>query len=442
MVGYTEAGIALLLSGVLILYVRRLETGNPFQKRLLIFSVVLLIAAVLSNLLIGTVLLRGSPEDVLVYSKKLQALFDHFLGLSIGAFVMATVTPSLMSHSDLWRHIAERRPPAYIAYNAIFVLGIVAVIIAPAHVEILPGDGGFTFSFPAWFLAALFVVAANFIFFVTYKLLAYMRRVRSTPHVAQQTSLMLLGLNGYTISELVFEIILPSAGFDLRGIGFVVEIMLIALVAFALRERGILQQLIVPRPEAYRETEKKFHLETGTGYLVVEEKPTHAFEVFTDLVTHGFEGLCITRRAPARVAGEFGLERTPILWLSRVVNQKNCLRPSPAENVALAIEHFVAAGEQGVVLLDGLEYLIAHNDFNSILTLIHDISESIALHDSIFIVPLDPMTVEEQQFALVKRELVLIEAPQLEALADAENGSFVSLPSRDEKSDAGVEMES
>ncbi len=49
---------------------------------------------------------------------------------------------------------------------------------------------------------------------------------------------------------------------------------------------------------------------------------------------------------------------------------------------------------------------------------------------------------EEQQFALVKRELVLIEAPQLEALADAENGSFVSLPSRDEKSDAGVEMES
>jgi len=70
------------------------------------------------------------------------------------------------------------------------------------------------------------------------------------------------------------------------------------------------------------------------------------------------------------VTQEYGLEKTPILWLSRVANQKNCVRPSPPENVAMAVEHFISVGQDSVVLLDGFEYLVAHNDFPSILALV------------------------------------------------------------------------
>jgi hypothetical protein len=436
MVGYTEAGIALLLSGLLILYVRRLRTRSRFQKRVLIFAMALLVAAVLSNLIISSVVMAPNPETLLVYSKKLQALFDHLLGLSIGVFVMAVVTPGITSGKDLWRHLRETLPVSYVIFNGIFVAGIVGVLIAPVSAQVLP-SGGFTFTFPPWFLLMLFLVSANFIFFVTYKLTAYLRDVGSTQPLAQQTYIMLIGLNGYTVGELVFEIILPSMQVDVRGLGFVVEVFLIGLVAFALRERGFLQSFLVPKPEAYRETEKKFHLAPGSSYLVVEEKPDHAFDIFTDMVTHGAEGLCVTRRAPRKVALEHGLERTPILWLSRVVNQENCLRPSPPENVALAIEHFVTAGEQAVVLLDGLEYLIAHNDFGSILTLLHDINESIALHDSILILPLDPKTVGEQQFALIKRELETIQPPAVRDTTEMEEELFLSIQQKPKEAETG-----
>ena len=108
---------------------------------------------------------------------------------------------------------------------------------------------------------------------------------------------------------------------------------------------------------------------------------------------------------------DYGLERTPILWLCRVANQKNCLRPSPPENVAMAVEHFVGLSENSVVLMDGLEYLVAHNDFPSILALLHDLNENISMKNSIMLVPLDPMTLSPKEFAIIQRDLQVIEPP-------------------------------
>src|SRR2546421_204859 len=133
-----------------------------------------------------------------------------------------------------------------------------------------------------------------------------------------------------------------------------------------------------------------------------------AFETFKDLVTHGAQGLCITRRAPKAVMAEYGLERTPVLWLSRVAAEKNVIRPSPPENVAMAIEHFIAASERPAVLLDGFEYLVSHNDFGSVLALLHDLNESVAIHESILLVPFDPSAFNEREIALIRREVRLI----------------------------------
>jgi archaellum biogenesis ATPase FlaH len=102
---------------------------------------------------------------------------------------------------------------------------------------------------------------------------------------------------------------------------------------------------------------------------------------------------------------DYGLERTPILWLSRTASEKNSIRPSPPENVAMAIEHFVDVGDRSVVLLDGFEYLVSHNDFNSVLALLHDLNEKVAVKDAILLVPLDPATFNERELALIRRDV-------------------------------------
>jgi len=121
-------------------------------------------------------------------------------------------------------------------------------------------------------------------------------------------------------------------------------------------------------------------------------------------VTHGAQGLCITRRPPKIIATKDGLERTPILWLSRTATEKNSVSPSPPEKVARAVEQFVSFGSNPVILLDGVEYLIAHNDFASVLALLHDMNELVGLHDAILLLPMDPAAFQEREFALIRRE--------------------------------------
>jgi archaellum biogenesis ATPase FlaH len=78
----------------------------------------------------------------------------------------------------------------------------------------------------------------------------------------------------------------------------------------------------------------------------------------------------------------------------------------------MAVEHFISVGENPVVLLDGFEYLVSHNDFQSVLALLHDLNENVSIRESILLVPLDPKALSEREFALIKRELQVIEAPK------------------------------
>src|SRR5205823_2774700 len=175
----------------------------------------------------------------------------------------------------------------------------------------------------------------------------------------------------------IVTILLPANGISwLRPPGFILEMALVGLIAFGVRGESYLQELIIPEAEAHLLTKPTYTLDRGITYVVLERDAGQAFEIFKDLVTHGAQGLCITRRAPKAVMAEYSLERTPVLWLSRVATEKNAIRPSPPENVAMAIEHFIEASERPVVLMDGFEYLVSHNDFGSVLALMHDLNES------------------------------------------------------------------
>src|SRR5438093_448452 len=215
--------------------------------------------------------------------------------------------------------------------------------------------------------------------------------------------LVIFGISGFAVGELLFEILLPNFGIDLRAPGFILEMALVGLIAFGVREKSFLQTLIVPEAEAHLLTKPTYELDRGYTYAVLERDAGQAFEIFKDYVTHGTQGLCITRRAPKAVMTEYGLERTPILWLSRVSTEKNAVGPSPPEKVAMAVEHFIEVSENSIVLLDGFEYLVSHNDFGSVLALLHDLNESVVMRDSILLVPFDPTAFNEREIALVRR---------------------------------------
>jgi hypothetical protein len=318
-------------------------------------------------------------------------------------------------------------PNAYIYYLVIMVAAIISTVVAPVE-AIHEGGGIFTFVFPLWFIAMLLLASLATLIFIPYRLISYLVKAKVPRSVRHNTYLIAVGIVSYTLSELMFEVLLPSQAIDLRGVGFMFGILMLGLVAYAVRGPKYLQELLVPVTEADLGTEQRFELQDGLCYIVVDKSPSLSFDVFRDLVTHGYQGLCITRLPPARVREEVGLEKTPVLWLSRISTEKDTIRPWPLEGISIAVEHFISSGEKTVVLLDGLEYIIAHNDFQSSLTLLHDLNERMAMENSILILPLDPDALDEREFALIRRDLVELSRPTAKeagADADAEDGGFI-----------------
>lgn len=411
------AATALFLSVLIASAVGRQATRKSFQKRAFLFSVLLLISAIVLNILL-TIFLNPSPSSdlnaaaaALIFSKKVQGTFDLLFAITIGAFVLATAKPEIESWRAFVAHLREQFPNPFLFYVFVHVLAIAVVWISQPNVPSPPFPTVTKIEFPLTLLFTLGLAWITIMVYVPFMLLSYTRKIHARPSVGRDVYLIIFGVCGYAVAEFVVEIFLPSYAIDGRAPGFILEMALVGLVAYAVRERGFLEDLLVPQAEAELTTAPAYDIERGLTYLVIEESPNHAFEIFRDFVTHGAQGLCITRKSPKIVTQDYGLEKTPILWLSRVATQKNSIRPSPPENMALAIEHFIGVGKESVVLIDGIEYLIAHNDFPSVLALLHDLNENVSLSDSILLIPVDPRALNEKEFALLRREVEIIEPP-------------------------------
>jgi len=406
-----SAASALFLSVLVIIAIWRQKTHKVFQKHVLLFAIVLLTCAIVSNVLITIYVTQPGQSDPdalkqgIILSKRVQATFDYLFSITIGAWIVLATTPSITTRKDFAKYMSDEFPNSYIFYVFIMAMALASIAItSPTVTSTQPT----TLSFEPYFLFVNGFAVGTLMLYAPFRFVSHLRKTNPGADVRRDTYLIIFGITGFAVGELLFEILLPNYSIDLRAPGFIVEMALIGLIAFAIREKSFLQELIVPEAEAHLQTKPTYDLERGFAYAILGRDGDEAFEIFKDLVTHGAQGLCITRRSPKLVMKNYGLERTPVLWLSRVASEKNSVRPSPPENVAMAIDHFVDIGQKGVVLLDGFEYLIAHNDFSSVLALLHDINEKLSVQDAILLLPLDPATFADREFALVRREVRLL----------------------------------
>ncbi|MHC1680830.1 MAG: DUF835 domain-containing protein [Methanomassiliicoccales archaeon] len=161
--------------------------------------------------------------------------------------------------------------------------------------------------------------------------------------------------------------------------------------------------------EVARSSAKVYELRRGFSYLVKETKPNKSFEMFVDQVTHNIQGLCVTRQHPTIIRKEWGLEKTPIIWLSNQLG-KVYVNPSNIGILSDTIIRFVEKSGDGVILIDGIEFLIVNNDFDKVLRMVHHVTEAVMENRSRLIVSVDPRTLETRELALLERNMEIIEA--------------------------------
>jgi CBS domain-containing protein len=146
-------------------------------------------------------------------------------------------------------------------------------------------------------------------------------------------------------------------------------------------------------------------LEIGKTYLFLETKPEKSMRAFEDMVKHATPGLLITRDDPLFVRKKYGLEKTPIIWLTNSSPTGEFIDPHNIVGLSLTINDYMINAEKSVVLLDGMSYLITQNQFDTILGLMQYLRDNSVKNNATLIIPLNPKTLEAKELELIKQEV-------------------------------------
>lgn len=149
-------------------------------------------------------------------------------------------------------------------------------------------------------------------------------------------------------------------------------------------------------------------IEWGTNYLFFEEDSLKCYELFNIFCSSDYDILCITRQHPDKLKNKFEIKKPKIklYWLSTTACEY-CMPPT-LTRISHEITKFIREANHRVILLDGLEFLVNHNDYLSVLKFMDNTKENIILKDSILLIPISPYAFSPKELSLVKKNMNLI----------------------------------
>lgn len=155
-------------------------------------------------------------------------------------------------------------------------------------------------------------------------------------------------------------------------------------------------------------TDIVYRLEPRFTHLI-EKNGNKSFQIFANIIANGSQGLIVSRKNPNQIREKYGFQKTPMLWLSRA-SGSNSLDPTNLDMLFGGLNGFIEKSDRGIILLDGLEYLIVHNDFPAVLKVLHSLQDSIAESNSALLIPVNPSTFDERELALLKLNVRILDS--------------------------------
>src|SRR3989344_1358570 len=157
--------------------------------------------------------------------------------------------------------------------------------------------------------------------------------------------------------------------------------------------------------ESEKFTAADINLEPRKVYLIKEDEENHAHELFISSLNRGFAGLGIVRQNPQELKSKYNLHKTSFIWLT-----KSEVEGIPSEtninNLYALLSEFVGKSKKSAVLIDRFDYIIAENDFESVLKRLHEIKDLTSSHECIVIISLNPELISEAKLKAIEAETI------------------------------------
>jgi len=390
----------------IVYYARKQENARVVVRDTFVFVVL----TILFVNLVDVVLSFGVSEWDEVLLNLLKLVLFNVVGFTVGYFVMVLTKYAYVRDSlGFWRE-SFRSP--YVPFAVFFMSYLFALTYT--LVGFLPvvfgsvglGDRSLVYYFKLTssdFQVMNFVAALMYITYPLVHVLVYLKLHKFDEKVLRSMYLIMVGFAGAAASEYFFIALLPSRGIDIPYVRSFLELLFMMLIAYAISRRSFLSE-ITGEPEANLGGSLKYKLEKGHTYLVEEEFPRKSFDMFLEQVTHGVRGLCITRTNPEQVRWKYGLLKTPVLWLTDDVNREDVLKPQ-LEDVSVMVHNFIQDKEEGVILLDGIEYLINKKEYGKVFQVLDRLKDKVSMSSCRLILPINPKALKDEERALLEREL-------------------------------------
>ena len=145
-------------------------------------------------------------------------------------------------------------------------------------------------------------------------------------------------------------------------------------------------------------------IQPGSVVIIQEKKTYLSYALIRRLSNEGMKCMIIGREPPERVQSVrfIRINEDDVIWLTTLVGRR-CVNPTHLGSVQNSLTKFIDSNRRGIVLIDGLEYLIANNGFDAVLKFINRIEDMIITTGTTVVVSVDPRTLDAQHLALIER---------------------------------------
>ena len=141
------------------------------------------------------------------------------------------------------------------------------------------------------------------------------------------------------------------------------------------------------------------------GECYLSDSLDNSLRVVSDLRTRGVSGMCIVREDPELITKKYNLKPEDVVLLSSKP-VKGFKAVDGLQEIAIAVAKFLKAGG-GVVLMDGLEYLISRFGFNPVYRCLQEKRIEFMEAGAVLLVPFNMETLDTRERSQLLSELKL-----------------------------------
>jgi hypothetical protein len=158
--------------------------------------------------------------------------------------------------------------------------------------------------------------------------------------------------------------------------------------------------------KSYGRSPHEISLIPGTTYIIAEEKPQKSLELFSELVRHGMDGLCMSRYNPATLNERYNVPADTVIWLTQKSEQGyKTVDPTNFPRLSSMISDFLAKANYPIILLEGMGYLITQSNYETVLRFVQSQRDEIALRNAIMLVHIDPLSLDTKELHRLSSEM-------------------------------------